>query len=175
MKRYESILSKPCPTPPGWCPIFIVAMMWLTMLPSHTISSCACPLFSNSAPHPTALLNCWWICQKPLLFGLYWWLMISAIVSPLSQTLLPLPDDIISLSFQSQHVKVIPNAPAGKNQKSYHCRLKKVLWLRQPTHVNSYIYNAVQHISIAACGYKNAICWVSLSQWQQEIVLFLHL
>ena len=27
-----------------------------------------------------------------------------------------------------------------------YCRLKNVLWLRQPTHVNSYIYNAVQHI-----------------------------
>jgi hypothetical protein len=41
-------------------------------------------------------------------------LMISAIVSPLSQTLLPLPDDIVSLSFQSQHVKVIPNDQLGK-------------------------------------------------------------
>lgn len=140
MKRYESILSKPCPTPPGWCPIFIVAMMWLTMLPSHTISSCACPLFSNSAPHPTALLNCWWICQKPLLFGLYWWLMISAIVSPLSQTLLPLPDGIISLSFQSQHVKVIPNAQLGKIKNHTIVDWRMCCdWDNPPTSIHTYI------------------------------------
>ena len=138
MKRYESILSKPCPTPPGWCPIFIVARCDWQCCPH--IRYLHVPALYLAIVHPT---------PRP-----------SSIADEFAKS----PSFLVCIDDQCNSKPFVPDTaafarrhyfiiiskstcqshskwPAGKNQKSYHTVDWRMCcdWDNPPTSIHTYI------------------------------------